>query len=129
VAKAAERVCRSAAVRLFCSYGLCRLDVADVARPPLVVGEKLRQRFFDVRRRRHFGEPQWLGEPTSILEQAFGLFGHFALLEVMCARRWRECHRKALMILRGGGPRTSRGTAREEKQRDEEARVPTGDHN
>ena len=37
----------------------------------------------DVRRRRHFGEPQRLGQPTGALEQALGLLGHLALLEMV----------------------------------------------
>jgi hypothetical protein len=79
VAKAAERRLPLRSIRLFGSDGLCRLALADRARLPfVVVGEELRQCFFDVRRRRHFGEPQWLGEPTGVLEQTLGLLGHLA---------------------------------------------------
>src|SRR5712672_848821 len=83
VAKAAERRLPLRSSVLFGSDGLCRLDLADLASLPLVVGEELRQCFFDVRRRLHFGEPQRLGEPTGVLEQALGLLGHLALLEVV----------------------------------------------
>src|ERR1700730_2254151 len=31
----------------------------------------------------HLGEPQWLGEPASIREQALGFLGHLALLEMV----------------------------------------------
>ena len=83
MAKAAERRLPLRSGGLFGSDGLCRLDLADLARLPLVVGEELRQCFFDVRRRRHFGEPQWLGEPTGVLEQTLGFLGHLAFLEVV----------------------------------------------
>src|SRR5229473_654845 len=66
VAKAAERRLPPRSGGLFGSDGLCRLDLANLARLPLIVGEELWQCFFDVRRRQHFGEPQRLGEPTRI---------------------------------------------------------------
>ena len=50
VAKAAERRLPLRGSGLFGSDGLCRLDLADFARQPHVVGEELRQCHFEVRR-------------------------------------------------------------------------------
>src|SRR5882672_12342469 len=80
-------VCRPAEVRSFGGDGLCRLGPVNLRRPSLVAGQEFRQwlcgAIGEVRWRLHLGEPQWLGEPTGILEQTLGLFGHLALLEVV----------------------------------------------
>src|SRR5882724_12270763 len=90
-----ERMWRMAAERrlpprsggLLGSDGLYRLDLANLARLSIFTGQEFGQRLrcaiAGVRRRMHLGEPQWLREPTRILEQALGLLGHFALLEVV----------------------------------------------
>src|SRR5579864_3609162 len=66
---------------------LRRLILTSVARLSLIAGEEFGQRFCgvigNVRRRIYLGEPQWLGEPTSIREQALRFPGHLGLLEVV----------------------------------------------
>ena len=76
MAKAAGRRLPLRSGGLFGSDRLCRLDTANFARLPLVVGEELRG---DATSASRGGS----GKPTGVLEQTLGLLGHLAFLEVV----------------------------------------------